>query len=212
MTQEDKLKMLEAIGKSGIFVAGDVVMEKNVQYEVGNVEAGGVGIQVGTGTKASAKEPKGGGRPKRTGRTLNKAFRYDAGEETNQRLQYLYQGLKALQWIRPDTELKHFISVFSGRETTCRVVWTGGINTLAELFRELVNRKKLVGLPEGESIWVMVNARFWENEGNKEFGNDRLCDTRPPAKMRDHIDLLVKIMTPEFPVERVKIAILGQGK
>ena len=51
MTQEEKLKMLEAIGKSGIFVAGDVVMEKNVQYEIGNVESGGIGIQINQGDK-----------------------------------------------------------------------------------------------------------------------------------------------------------------
>ena len=55
MTQEEKLKMLEAIGKSGIFVAGDVVMEKNVQYEIGNVEAGGVGIQI---NDSSTETPK----------------------------------------------------------------------------------------------------------------------------------------------------------
>lgn len=214
MTQEEKQKLMEAIGKSGIFIAGDAVMEKNVQYEIGNVESGGIGIQINGGTTSGSKETKGsGGRPKRAGNTINKAFVYNAGtlEETNTRLQYLFTGLKALQWIKADTELKSFMSIFSGRETTCRVVWTGEINTLAELFRELVNRKKLVSLPEGESIWVMVNARFWENEGNREFDNDRLCDTRPPANMKENIDILVKIMTPGFPIEKVKRVMLSQG-
>ena len=46
MKTEDLQKTLEAIGKSGITVAGDLVLEKNVEYEVNNVEAGGIGIQI----------------------------------------------------------------------------------------------------------------------------------------------------------------------
>ena len=37
---------LEAISKSGIKVAGDLVLEKHVEHEVANVEAGGIGIQI----------------------------------------------------------------------------------------------------------------------------------------------------------------------
>lgn len=46
MNQEDIQKAFEAIGKSGINVAGDLVLEKKVEYEVNNVEAGGIGIQI----------------------------------------------------------------------------------------------------------------------------------------------------------------------
>lgn len=49
MKQEDLLKALEAIGKSGIKVAGDLVLEKHVEHEVANVEAGGIGIQINNG-------------------------------------------------------------------------------------------------------------------------------------------------------------------
>ncbi len=49
MKTEDLQKTLEAIGKSGITVAGDLVLEKNVEYEVNNVEAGGIGIQIVNG-------------------------------------------------------------------------------------------------------------------------------------------------------------------
>lgn len=45
MKKEDKLAFLEAIGKSNINIAGDLVLEKHVEHEVGNVEAGGIGIQ-----------------------------------------------------------------------------------------------------------------------------------------------------------------------
>ena len=46
MDQEKIKKALEAISKSGITVAGDLVLEKSVEYEVNNVEDGGIGIQI----------------------------------------------------------------------------------------------------------------------------------------------------------------------
>ena len=59
MNQEDIQKALEAIGKSGINVAGDLVIEKNVEYEVNNVENGGIGIQIINGKeKPLAKSDK----------------------------------------------------------------------------------------------------------------------------------------------------------
>ena len=53
MNQEDIQKTLEAISKSGITVAGDLVLEKKVEYEVNNVENGGIGIQIVNGEKNS---------------------------------------------------------------------------------------------------------------------------------------------------------------
>jgi hypothetical protein len=47
------LDALEAIGKGGIHVAGDFVMEKHVEHEVANVETGGIGIQIINGEKTS---------------------------------------------------------------------------------------------------------------------------------------------------------------
>ena len=152
------------------------------------------------------------GRPKKAGKKLMKSFLYQAydNEETNQRLQSLYYGLLQLQWIAADTKQKSFMSIFSGEDTTCRITWIGDINTLAELFKELVTRKGFVKLPEGESIWVMVNARFWEKEGNHEFGNDRLRSTSTPTASKDMIDLLVKLMDPDLPLESLKEAIQTQ--
>ena len=49
MNQENLIKALEAIGKSGIKVAGDLVLEKHVEHEVANVEPGGIGIQINKG-------------------------------------------------------------------------------------------------------------------------------------------------------------------
>ncbi len=45
MNQEELQRTLEALGKGGIQVNGDFVVSKHVEYEVNNVEAGGIGIQ-----------------------------------------------------------------------------------------------------------------------------------------------------------------------
>ncbi len=53
MKQEDVIKTLESISKSGITVNGDFVLEKKVENEIGNVEAGGIGIQIVNGNSTS---------------------------------------------------------------------------------------------------------------------------------------------------------------
>lgn len=45
MKKENLQKTFETISKS-ITVAGDLVLKKNVEYEVNNVESGGIGIQI----------------------------------------------------------------------------------------------------------------------------------------------------------------------
>lgn len=137
------------------------------------------------------------GRPKKTAEKIGKTFTYKAKRgETNERLQKFYAALVQMGWIAAETQQRDFIDLFSGDESYVRVVWLDDVNVLAELFRQLVNRKKYVSLPEGYSIWVMVNAHFWNKEGNKEFGNDRLrCTTAPVDKM-ETIRWLVRLLDP----------------
>ena len=179
-------------------VFGDVNIGKKQDEAVDGVNA--EDAEIVEEVKSSSKR----GRPRKTGKATQKSFVYRAltDADTNQHLQFLYNGLKQLQWIAADTQQKNFLKIFSGEDTSSRVVWTGDINTLAELFRELVQRKKYVQLPEGESIWVMVNARFWEKEGNHEFGNERLAATRAPLN-KENIDLLVRFMNPQLVVDDV---------
>lgn len=54
MNKEDLQAALEAIGKGGITIAGDFVVEKHVEHEVANVEAGGIGIQIVNGNTPKA--------------------------------------------------------------------------------------------------------------------------------------------------------------
>ena len=57
MKQEDIIASLEAISKSGINVKGDLVLEKKVDYEVANVEDGGIGIQIINGERQQPAQP-----------------------------------------------------------------------------------------------------------------------------------------------------------
>ena len=143
------------------------------------------------------KIPAKRGRPKKTSEKIGKTFSYKAKRgETNDRLQKLYTALVQMGWIAANTQQRDFIDLFSGQESYARVVWLDDVNVLAELFRELVTRKKYVGLPEGYSIWVMVNAHFWNKEGNKEFGNDRLRSTTAPIDKMETIKWLVRLLDP----------------
>ena len=42
-------QLMKQLAQGGITVQGDFVMEKKVEYEVNNVEQGGIGIQVVNG-------------------------------------------------------------------------------------------------------------------------------------------------------------------
>ena len=152
------------------------------------------------------------GRPKRSSETIVKTFIYKANnqKETNQRLQMLYGALVQIGWISQDTEQRDFIDIFSGKETSVRVKWMDDVNSLSELFRQLVVRKKYVHLPTGVSIWVMVNAHIWDNQGNKEFGNERLRMTHTPKDKMDYIEWLVRVMDPYQDLDELRAEMMGQ--
>lgn len=152
------------------------------------------------------------GRPKKSGETIVKTFIYKANnqKETNQRLQMLYGALVQIGWISQDTEQRDFIDIFSGKETSVRVKWMDDVNSLSELFRQLVVRKKYVHLPTGVSIWVMVNAHFWDHQGNKEFGNERLRMTHTPKDKMDYIEWFVRLLDPYQDLDELRAEMMGQ--
>lgn len=168
----------------------------------------------GTRVSASPASPgnmpqrNAGGRPKRAGTPVGKAFVY-GGESV--RLGMLCQALRALGWIDTETDVQLFIDMFNGGEAARRrVIWKGGVNTLAELFRRLVNERGLVKLPQGLSLWVMVNGHFWENERRQEFGNDRLRSTHPPKGDDQTIAYLVNILDENYTLEDVRMMLENQ--
>ena len=88
--------------------------------------------------------------------------------------------------------------MFSGGEIRQRIIWTGDANTLAALFKRLVNERGLVSLPEKHSLWVMVNGHFWNQTGGCEFGIDKMRKAHCPVKNEEAISILVNLLDPEY--------------
>ena len=140
------------------------------------------------------------GRPELSRRPVIKGFEYDNYHEPV-RIMMLCQGLKALRWVDGDMDMQAFIKLFSGDDVYQRIVWRGDINTLAELFRRLVNKRGLLKLPANHTLWTMVNGHFWNQESGCEFGNDRLRKAHCPVKNEEVICMLVNMLDPKYEVD-----------
>ena len=153
------------------------------------------------GERIRRKSMRRGGRPKLKGTPITKSFLYH-GDKV--RLVMLCQGLKALGWIDSDTDVQTFVDMFSGVELRRRIVWRGSANTLAELFRRLVNERRLVSLPDKHTLWVMVNAHFWDKERRQEFGCDRLRKSNPSKCQDQTIGCMASLLDPDCSLDEIK--------
>ena len=150
-----------------------------------------------------------GGRPRRTGKPVVKAFSYHA-KNMAARLMMLCKALKALGWIDGETDCQAFIDLFSGGEFRRHIVWTGQANVLAELFRRLVKERCLVALPEKHSLWVTVNGHFWDKLKNQEFGTERLRNTHIPYNQGQTIAYLVDLLDQKYTLDDIRMMIESQ--
>ena len=103
-----------------------------------------------------------------------------------------------------------FVDLFSGGETRQRLIWTGDANTLAALFKRLVNERGLVTLPDKHSLWVMVSGHFWDKKRGQEFESDRLRNTHAPKENDQTIAYLISILDPEVSMDEVREMIQNQ--
>ena len=104
---------MEDNAKTIINVAGDYVQSKHVDYEINNVEAGGIGIQFVNGkqtTTASSKTTA----TKRTITPKLQAATFSYRYKSTQKLTRLYQCLLNAKWIAADTKPDDFLAIFSG--------------------------------------------------------------------------------------------------
>ena len=159
---------------------------------------------------SSQNMPSHGGRPKRAGTVISKAFIYEGAKEQSGRLLMLCQGLRTLGWIHPDTDTQVFIDTFSGGEIRQKIVWTGDVNTLAALFKRLVSERGLVTLPEKYTLWVMVSGHFWDKERGKPFETDRLRNTHMPKENDQTIAYLVNILDTKYSMDDIREMIESQ--
>lgn len=169
-------------------------------------------VQEAEVVEEEVKKPKatGGGRPKKSGTKISKAFIYNNNVDGSVRLRMFCLGLMALGWLAAETDVQVFVDLFSGGETRQRLIWTGDANTLAALFKRLVNERGLVTLPDKHSLWVMVSGHFWDKKRGQEFESDRLRNTHAPKENDQTIAYLISILDPEVSMDEVREMIQNQ--
>lgn len=195
MTLEEKLALLKT---AGINVNGDLVLEKHVEHEIGNVEAGGIGIQIINGG-ATASKPKTVTASKRTDapKLVSDSFTYRWLEEYPERIAALFQALLRAKWIAADTKPDSFCSIFAGKNSNAKVKWTGTQAELWYLFKLLFDRR-YISWPQGIGQWIIVQSHFVD--GNSRTFTD-FNSQHEPKKASGAIDALVELLNPAVDTE-----------
>lgn len=127
MKQEDIQKVLEVLGKGGINVAGDFVVSKHVEYEVNNVETGGIGIQIVNGKeeqKNDVSQPQG----------LDEQL-----QEVVDRLKPIFFGI--------EDDAREFLVSIQGMKPT----------QITDKVKQLVSENKISDLSKRRDLWKVLH-------------------------------------------------------
>ena len=198
---------MEDNAKTIIYVTGDYVQSKYVEYEIGNVEQGGIGIQIinekPTSPKQSALSSSTKGRtitPKKSPHFLETPaliYKYNS-EQFNaaKRLTLFYQFLckeyePSKTWIDPQTEPDAFLSLFADKHTNDVIVWTTTKQRLYALFKRMKERK-LISTPKGYGLWKIVENHFSDWHGNMfyDFNKEHMPEGPAFSAIETFIDIL----------------------
>ena len=119
---------MEDNAKTIINVAGDYVQSKHVDYEINNVEAGGIGIQFVNGKQTTIKPSA--AYPKKRNTSAPYTIRYinPNQQSRTKRLKMLMMCLQNLQWIVEPKSADDFYDLFDGKPRECNIKWTDTIN------------------------------------------------------------------------------------
>ena len=166
MDFEEKMKVLQALGAQNSNVT--VILEQNNEHNIGNVENGGVGIQIFHQVQTvnnGKKEPTGNkdGRKKKPSdaKIVRDTFTYRFLDEEDgmARLIKVYQHVQKAGWIPKETKHEDFTAIFEGKPTDVKVKWTGKQSDLYALINCLESRG-LISCPKGVTKWVITGSHF----------------------------------------------------
>ena len=125
----------------------------------------------------------------------------------NYRLQEVYELMTRAELIPVTTNMKDFLKVFSGEDTTLRIAWTGQDNELHYIISEWVNRTYLPK-PKG-GLWKVTAARFYHikkeasgTRNNEEYTPDKLRQAGNPKNPSDDLEQIIEMLNPEVRVRR----------
>lgn len=184
---------MEDNAKTIINVAGDYVQSKHVDYEINNVEAGGIGIQFVNGKQTSTKPSvsKPSSRIK-TPKLHTATFKYRYGDRSTAPITRLYQCLLNAKWIAADTKPDDFLAIFSGEESTARVKWIGKPAYLYYLIRKAIE-SELISIPDGGKIWQITESHF--TDSNSRPLHDLRKQKEPKTAIKT-IETMLNILEP----------------
>ena len=175
--------------KTIINVAGDYVQSKHVDYEINNVEAGGIGIQIvsnpqTTTTTATVRV--------RTPKLQTATFTYRYWQKSTMPITQLYQCLLQAKWIAPDTNPDDFLALFSGENSTARVKWIAKPSYLYGLIRRAIEQE-LISIPTSAKLWQIVESHFVDSNSRPfhNFHKQKESKTAIPT-----IETMLKILQP----------------
>ena len=203
MTTEEKIALAKAMGVD--FGKTEIVFEKNVEYEIGNVEAGGIGVQVNHGVQMvdnGAKKPANTAsqsRPAATFKMVNDVFTYKWTKQHPERVTHFYQYLVKLHAIDKDTSHEEFEKLFTGVPTDVTVKWIAPKSALKFLMTTLKKRGYIK--PEGK-IWVITESHFKDAQNNL-FKNMR--NEHDPEYLEDVINRIADTLDPNHDVKPIKM-------
>ena len=203
MTTEEKVALIKAMGLDQR--KNEIVFEKNVEYEIGNVEAGGIGVQVNHGVQMvdnGAKKPANTAsqsRPAATFKMVNDVFTYKWTKQHPERVTHFYQYLVKLHAIDKDTSHEEFEKLFTGVPTDVTVKWIAPKSALKFLMTTLKKRGYIK--PEGK-IWVITESHFKDAQNNL-FKNMR--NEHDPEYLEDVINRIADTLNPNHDVKAIKM-------
>lgn len=184
MTQEEKLEMLK---KSGITVLGDLVLEKHVENQFGNIEAGGIGILHQHGGSNGGR-PKGNGNEERVKDTFT--YRYMSDADSGLRIAKLHQYLVRAGWLEKNSSVNDFRDFFSGEQKDFTLKWMGSQQNLYYLIKVLCERK-VVTYPKAIGQWVITGSHFLNKQSRpfKDWNKQK-----DPVKAKAAIERLADLL------------------
>lgn len=194
MTQEERLEIMKmfANGKH------EIVLEKTVEYEIGNVEAGGIGVQINHGNTSAAKKD---GRKKTSGggKILDAVFKYTFldDEESGIRIAMLYKYLTKVEWLAKDTKVDDFRALFLGVPKSYTMKWKGSRQDLYYLIKRL-HARKLIQCPKGATKWVITGSHFVDSDSRPFVDWNKQKD---PVKSAPAIEHLCDVLDITVPLE-----------
>ena len=195
MTNEEKLALLK---NAGVTVLGDFVVEKRVEYEIGAVESGGIGIQIVNGGSTASKRD---GRKKVSGgtKTIDAVFTYRFLEDDKGHLRIvkLYQLLTKAGWIDKDTKPDAFCDLFMGEAKSFTIKWTGSQQNLYYLIKRLSSRG-LIKCPKGATKWMITGGPFVDSQSRPFSDWNSQHDPKRSAQV---IEKLCDVLDPTIPLD-----------